>query len=63
METRHFPPVGGWSVGTHRAVPDCECGPRKQEIWKQASSGRGGSHQGRKLVRVSYHHKAPGETS
>lgn len=55
MEALHFPPAGG-TMTDHVATKDCTCSPIPHKIYKQAVSGRGGSHQGHQLVRIVYHH-------
>lgn len=57
MEHKHFPPQGQSMIGLHSSSKDCQCNPDVVKIYKAQTSGRGGSHQGRKVVRVDVLHK------
>ena len=44
-------------IGLHSISKDCQCKPDVVKIYKAQSSGRGGSHQGRKVVRIDVLHQ------
>lgn len=56
MEQRHIPPQNGTMLD-HSATKDCWCSPAAQKVYSNASSGRGGSHQGRKVIWITYRHQ------
>lgn len=57
METKHFPPQGQSMIGMHRASTDCLCQPKVVKIRKRQTTGRGGSSQGTKVVRIDVLHE------
>lgn len=59
MEQRHIPAPGQPLVASdlHVTSPECRCAPLKRVVYKNTASGRGGSHQGRQVIRVEYRHQ------
>lgn len=57
METKHFPPSGQSLIGLHQSSKDCICKPTVTKIYKRSITGKGGSSQGRKVVRIDVIHQ------
>lgn len=58
METLHIPAPGQSFIGKlHTPSPECPCEPKRHAVTKANSSGRGGSHQGYKVVRIEWRHQ------
>ena len=57
MEHKHFPPAGQSLIGLHTSSKDCPCKPTVVKIYKRQTTGKGGSSQGRKVVRIDVIHQ------
>jgi hypothetical protein len=58
-EVKHFPAPGQPLTASrlHSISPTCPCEPDKRTVYKNTTSGRGGSHQGRHVLRIEYRHR------
>ena len=57
MENLHIAPAGEFMLGReHTTGPECPCKPTRTVVQKPTSSGKGGSHQGYKVVRIEWRH-------
>lgn len=55
-EVKHFPPQGQSLIKHTTHGGECACAPERKLIYKNGISGRFGSHQGRKLIRIEWRH-------
>lgn len=57
MEHKHFPPAGQSLISLHKTSKDCPCQPTVVKIYNRQTTGKGGSSQGRKVVRIDVVHQ------